>query len=246
MNRNPESSRGDEDLPEEDLPDIDRAIRINELTEKAKELGLSSLQTNEDCPPEVEEAFLSNIVAYESAPLTSGIETLASRGVTLPDAASLNDEQLHAKLWEAINALAADETYLYHTDHLSDRDLYICLRDDVLQEQNPKMPKGMGWVHCIDLIDSGSDETIDIGLRYYDSEESRERWAKDFPDMVIPPHEPLPFDRDKLLPRAPDPVGMYEVSEEDDDLSEFDAEWGLADGEEPDDEGDEWKRGNPQ
>jgi hypothetical protein len=65
-------------------------------------------------------------------------------------------------------------------------------------------PPGSGWRHHIDLIGSGSEEDIQLGLRYYDSEQQRQRWAKDFPDDVIPPHEDPPYDRDRRLPVAPE------------------------------------------
>ena len=64
------------------------------------------------------------------------------------------------------------------------------------------MRPGSGWRNYIDLIGSGSEEDIEIGLRYYESEEDRRRWAKEFPKDVIPPHEDPPFDRDRLLPKA--------------------------------------------
>lgn len=34
-------------------------------------------------------------------------------------------------------------------------------------------------------------------------EEERLDWAKQFPEDVIPPHEPLPCDRDRHLPESP-------------------------------------------
>ena len=64
------------------------------------------------------------------------------------------------------------------------------------------MKAGSGWVNHIDVIGGGSEEDIEIGLRYYDTEEQRGHWAKDFPDDVIPPHEAPPFDRDRHLPGA--------------------------------------------
>lgn len=195
----------DTQVPAEDplgLDAVDRAIRINELEQKLGDLDMVTSGASDDCPPEVHEQFLHNILAYETAPLSSHFERLERAGIELPAPDSLDAAALHAKLWEVIHALAGMDTSLYHTDHLSDRQLYEHLWSDSLRELEPLMPVGSGWHCCIDLIGSGSDEDIEIGLRYYDDEEQRQWWAKDFPDMVIPPHEKLPFDRDRHLPCA--------------------------------------------
>jgi hypothetical protein len=193
-----------------DLDAVDREIRINELEERARELGVASGRASPDCAPEVREEFLRNVIDYESAPLDTRFHQLTSEGIALPPPESLDDAALHAKLWEVIRALAARDAYLYHTDHLSDRELYQHLWSESLREQGPIFPPGSGWVNHIDLIGGGSDEDIEIGLRYYDSEESRRHWARDFPKDVIPPHEDPPHDRDRHLPKAPPPPMMPE------------------------------------
>jgi hypothetical protein len=195
----------DEQIPFEDpldLDAVDRDIRINELTEQVKDMGATSFHASEECPPDIEEGFLKSIVDFESAPLSSHFEQLVSAGVELPPPDSLDDAALYAKLWEVINALAGQETYLYHTNHLSDRQLYEHLWTDSLREETTIMPAGSGWRCHLDLIGSGSEEDIEIGLRYYDSEEERHRWARDFPKDGIPPHEEPPYDRDRHLPAA--------------------------------------------
>ena len=47
--------------------------------------------------------------------------------------------------------------------------------------------------------------TIQIYLKHYADEEAREHWARRFPEDPIPPHEPLPYDRDRFLPQRPLP-----------------------------------------
>ena len=100
-----------------------------------------------------------------------------------------------------INSLAGMDTFLCNTNHLSDRQLYEHLWTDTLREETPLMPPGSGWVNHLDMIGGCSEEDIQIGLRYYDDEEHRQQWARDFPGDVIPPHEDPPFDRDRLLPQ---------------------------------------------
>ena len=196
---------GDEQVPSQNPLDndaIDRDIRINELSEQVKDLGMSSFHVSDDCPPGVHEQFLRNIVDYESGPLTSHFEQLASAGVELPAPDSLDDGALHSKLWEVINALADRETFLSHTDHMSDRQLYEHLWADTLREETTIMPPGSGWTCHLDLVSSGSEDDIQNCLRYYDTEDDRQRWAKDFPSAVIPPHQDPPHDRDRHLPGA--------------------------------------------
>ena len=183
---------------------IDRDIRINELTEHARELGMGSSHVSDDCPPGVHEQFLRNMIDFETAPRSSQFSRLVEEGVALPAPETLDDGVLHSKLWVIINTLAARNTFVSHTDHLSDRQLYEQLWNDTLLEETTIMPPGSGWRNYIDMIGSGSEEDIEIGLRYYESEEDSQLWAKDFPKDVIPPHEDPPFDRDRLLPTPVD------------------------------------------
>lgn len=184
---------------------IDQAIRSQELEEQAKSLGMREQGVSDGCTPEERIAFLGNVLDYESAPVGTQFDRLEQAGITLLPPDSMNDAALHAKLWDVIRALASWSSYLWHTDHLSDRELYSELWGDVLREPVAMFPAGSGWNNYIDMIGSGSETDLQIGLRYYDDDESRERWSRDWPDLVIPPHEKLPFDRDRLLPHPVEP-----------------------------------------
>lgn len=181
--------------------DIDQTIRINELTEQVKELGIDGSSFSEDCPDDTKEQFLKSMIQYETAPLTTPFDDLVATGIHLPPPSDLDDRQLATKLWELIEVLSRRGTYLYHTNHLSDRELYERLWTEDLREVTAQMPPSSGWSYHLDMIGSGSDEHIQLGLMYYDSEESRQHWAKDFPSCHIPPHVDPPFDRDRLLPK---------------------------------------------
>jgi hypothetical protein len=127
------------------------------------------------------------------------IDVLRNNGVSIPDDRDLDDDTLHAKLWEIINAMAAVAMYVESTDHMSDRELYRYLVTDALREETilPTPGSGGGW--HISPIGGGSDEDNEIYLRYYADEETREQWHRDF-GAILPTKEKPPFDRDRLLP----------------------------------------------
>ncbi len=187
------------------LSSVDQQIRINELRAEAEDLGLGEGYINPDSPPEMEEQFLRNVIDYENAPLSTDFQRLQSAGIDLPAPETLDDAGVSAKLWEVIHALAKMNTFLYATDHMSDRELYEQLWNESLREESPSFPPGSGWNHHIDAVSSGSDDENDAYLRYYADEETRERWKRDFPTEEIPPHEEPPYKRAHLLPQPPPP-----------------------------------------
>ena len=152
------------DLPRDplDLDPVDRAIRINELEERLDEMGVESMQVSDDCPPGVQEQFLSSVLDYESAPISCQFDRLVQDGVELPRPETLDDAALHAKLWEVVRALAKRDVYIEHTDHLSDRELYERLWSDSLRENVPIMPAGSGWINHIDILGGCSEEDIKL------------------------------------------------------------------------------------
>jgi hypothetical protein len=105
------------------------------------------------------------------------------------------------KLWEVIRGLAMLRMFLYSTDHLGDRELYEELWHKVLREEGPTMPIDEDSAWHIDLVGSGSEEDMEIYLlRYYADDQTRQDWAKEFPDDAMPVHETPPHDRDRHLP----------------------------------------------
>jgi hypothetical protein len=159
-----------------------------------------------------EEAFLEHIVFMEGLGEQPLFEALESGGVQMPDAAALDNVQLKAKLWEVINAMALLGHYLERTDHLSDRQLYKLLWSELLREPTSICSDPNAACH-IDILGGCSEEDLLTKLKHYADEDERMNWADDFPDEAMPPHEPLPFDRDRLLPQPPQaPMRRFEVS----------------------------------
>jgi hypothetical protein len=154
-----------------------------------------------ECSAELARRFLEHVLAFESEEGRSLHDRLIEGGMSLPNPEALSDAALHDKLWEVISALALLGAYLYSTDHLSDRELYSHLWHQTLREPTVLMPHDPAFATHIDLVGSGSEEDIAIYLRYYADEQTRQDWAREFPDVTVPPHGQPPYDRDRLLPR---------------------------------------------
>jgi hypothetical protein len=177
---------------------------IEALKRRAEELsgGQMKVGSADDCPEEMEEAFWKQVVDYEEAPWTTNFQQLENAGVSLPPPDSLKDEELTAKLWEIIQKLALLRVFIAQTDHLSDRELYTHLWTDSLREETKAMPLVANAAYHIELLGGWSEEDTQLFLKYYADEEWRQDWHKNWPKDPIPDHEDLPYDRDRLLPKA--------------------------------------------
>jgi len=187
----------------DDLDKVDAEIRINEQVEedRAKRPAMT------DADAESAAQFYRNMDAFENGPYTSDYEALSKEGFSFPPPEKLTDEELHKKLWELIAALAKRNTWLYQTDHLSDRELYTHLIEESLHEMGPELQRGPGgWHTTIDMLGGCSEEDIQLQHTYYADDEDRARWMKDFPDYQMPEKKPKPYDRDRLLPETPDEI----------------------------------------
>jgi hypothetical protein len=188
--------------PHEDNGDVDREIRIEKMKRELEELSSESMISGsfEDVSPELEEIFLERVCEFEKAELDTNFNRLVQRGVGMVPPAELDDTNLRAKLQEVLCALAAIRCFLQDTDHLSDRELYTWLWSDGLREETPDLSQLGGAWHT-SPIGSGTDEDSNIFLKYYASEKERRRWKKEFPNDKLPLRCPLPYDRDRNLPR---------------------------------------------
>lgn len=181
----------------------DQGKRIETLRAEVQKLGGDEISTESDLPADLEEQFLKHILEFETAEQLTLMQWLENAGLEVPAPGELSDERLTPKLREIINRMASLGAYLHNTNHLSDRELYLYLYDDALREPTVLFPENPSFVYGIDLLGSGSDEDLQVYMRYFADEEDRQRWAKDFPDFEMPPREDPPFDRDKDLPKSP-------------------------------------------
>lgn len=176
--------------------------RINKLRAELEKLG-GSTSTLESMPADMEEEFLRHVLEYETAEQISLLRLLENSGLEVPPPESLDDNTLKTKLKELIDRMASVGSYLLHTNHLSDRDLYEYLYHEALREETVLFPENPSYAYMIDMTGSGSEDDNQTYLKYYADEEYRRQWANDWPDDRMPAHEEPPFDRDRFLPQSP-------------------------------------------
>jgi hypothetical protein len=176
--------------------------RINKLRAELEKLG-GSTSTLESMPADMEEEFLRHVLEYETAEQISLLRLLENSGLEVPAPESLEDDALKIKLKEIIDRMASVGSYLLHTNHVSDRELYEYLYHEALREETVLFPENPSYAYMIDLTGSGSEDDNQTYLKYYADEEYRRQWAHDWPNDPMPDREEPPFDRDRFLPQSP-------------------------------------------
>ena len=153
-----------------------------------------------DCPPEIEERFWKQVLAFEDAPEVAPFDELMRAGLTLSPAEELDDIALKEALWAMIRGLEDLGVYLEFTNHLSNRELYMRLWSKLLREPMALTPDDLQAAWHIDVSEAGSDDGTEVYLMYDADEETRRQWAEEWPDDAVPERKNLPFDRDRYLP----------------------------------------------
>jgi hypothetical protein len=179
---------------------------IQKMKERLFKQGGDSMELfiKDSLAPDMKEKILESILSMEEAEERPLFDYLKEEGLSLPQPETLNDAQVQDKLWEVIQAMAGLNQYLYHTDHLSNRQLYEALWSDILREAVFIDPEDDCSVGYIDILGGCSEEDCKNRLRYYAEEDERESWADQYPEDNIPDHEDPPYDRDRHLPGAGD------------------------------------------
>lgn len=180
----------------------DQEERIAKLRQELEKLGGNAMSL-ESMPADMEEEFLRQVLEYETAEPISLFRLLENSGVEIPAPDHLDDQTLAIKLKEIVERMASLGAYLLHTNHLTDRELYVYLYVDGLREEAVLFPENPSYAYMIDLTGSGSEPDNHTYLKYYADEAHRKQWARDWPDDPMPDHEDPPFDRDRFLPQSP-------------------------------------------
>ncbi len=182
---------------------MDQEDRITELKRRVQDAAGGKMVSGEveGLDADAREAFWTRIAAFEDAPERSLAERLGEAGFELLPARKLDDAALHKRLWALIRQLAEWRCYLWFTNHLSDRELYELLLDEVLPEPDKELPPELAYNTIIDLseYDRGKP-TGTTYVQYYADEQTRAEWACDWPECELPAHEDPPHDRDRDLP----------------------------------------------
>ncbi|MCP4657479.1 MAG: low affinity iron permease family protein [bacterium] len=201
MPKRKEKSEQEQPEKEQDVPPLSHDDRIRELKQRASKLSDGQMVTfeNEDIPPEIREQFWEHVLAFEEATPVEPFELLVDGGVALPPSSEVDDDALHAKLWELIRGMQFLGMYLLNTDHLSDRELYEVLWEEELRQEAVLEPDNPAARYFIDMVGSGDQEDSTLYLKHYADEEARRSWSPDWPGE-IPEHEDPPYDRDRYLP----------------------------------------------
>lgn len=124
------------------------------------------------------------------------IEFLRQRGIDIPALAPDDDAELRVKLRELIEEMSEIGIVVEFIDHLSDREIYRYLVDDVLLVETVLSSPVAGTWH-ISPIGGCGDKDNEIYLRYYADDDDRERWHREFGDPLPPKEEP-PYGRDRF------------------------------------------------
>jgi hypothetical protein len=135
-------------------------------------------------------------------------EILARYGFTPLAPSELSNLQLPGRLWELLYAAAARRFFFCFTNHLSDRDLYTALWEQWLDEPTADIPleAETNTTLFVSELNANGMTHEEIWLRYYAEEADRVPMS---PGEIIPPHEDLPYDRDRHLPTPPIPLSAH-------------------------------------
>ncbi|MDA2933185.1 hypothetical protein MYX82_02455 [Acidobacteria bacterium AH-259-D05] len=181
-----------------ELESLPQSERIARLRERMRDLSGRQLILHQspDCPADILERFWTQVIKFTEK-LESG-QPLRKKLSPVAHPDTLNQQELSKALWRLIEELAADRVILCHTDHLSNRDLYTLLYEEVHGDLGDEILLEETYCH-FDLVGSGSSEDTELYLKHYadeaDREDFRQRW-----DEPIPDHEDPPYHRDRYLP----------------------------------------------
>src|ERR1035437_2105238 len=147
----------------------------------------------------------------EDCPWRSPREIFARYGYAPLPPSALDDRQLPGRLWEWLYAAAARRFFFCSTDHLSDRELYTLLWERWLDEPTADIPPEAetNTTTIISEFNARGMTHEEIYLRYYADEADLALWHSTEPEVVFPPHEDPPYDRDRFLPVPPIPLEAH-------------------------------------
>jgi len=151
-----------------------------------------------ELPTPAENEFLASILAWERAPVLP-IREWFSPPLELPNPDTLDDLEIHERLWDTIYKLYSRRIVLDFTDHLTDRQLYRLLYRDILPSREKKIELPKNYLHW-DCAETDGGDNPETWLQYYATDEERETWAEET-GLPLPPRKTPPYCR--KMPRRP-------------------------------------------
>jgi len=133
-----------------------------------------------------ENEFLASMLAWERAPILP-ISQWFEPAYDMPAPDTLDGDELHQRLWAAIQSLYEKRIVLDFADHLNDRELYTMIYRDILPSAEKKVDIPRNFLHW-NCADAGNNP--DVWLRYYASVEEREGWAEETNEPLPRPENP--------------------------------------------------------
>ena len=180
------------DMSETSRPGIDEVdllmdnARLRDELEPYRDDSIDD-PTTRRMPLVKENEYLASILAWERAPALP-IANWFQPALEMPAAESMDDPELSRQMVETIGKLYREKIVLRCTDHLSDRELYRVIRNDILPccEKKVDLPgKHLEW-RCV--------EDNDTWLRFYATAVERRRFQEEH-DVDLPPAEKPTFKR---------------------------------------------------
>jgi hypothetical protein len=136
------------------ITDQKRAKRADELEENLNRLasGDAVFWTSGNCPAEIRESNLEDILAFESVGSgTSLFEGLQEHGVELPPPEKLDELQSSEKVTEVLRALACLRVFLIGFEDMTAREFYSTLWNQTLWEGCYVEKRNPGALTVIDV-----------------------------------------------------------------------------------------------
>ena len=134
-----------------------RAERAAQLEEELRRLkdGDAVFWTSQNCPAELRESNLEDILAFESVESgTSLFQGLQEHGIELPNPEKLDERQSAAKVEQVVNALLELQIILIGFEHMSARQFYWTLWNQTLWEGCYVKKQNPGALTIIDVSHS--------------------------------------------------------------------------------------------
>ena len=170
--------------------DVDEMLRNAELRSELEpyfDESISSVNV-QHISLHSENEYLAAMLEWEMAPVVP-IYRWFEPELRPPHSSRLDDKDISKILGDIIASLYEKEIVLDFTDHLSDRELYQVICQDILPSREKKIDKRRGALHWdCSYIGGVSDPTA--WLTYYAGDEDRDDWAERYglplPEKELP------------------------------------------------------------